>query len=48
MSQPPSRDGVIVGAETVADGNRAVPTGWDDFPFAALCGHTHARTAETA
>ncbi len=20
----------------------------DDFPFAALCGHTHARTAETA
>jgi hypothetical protein len=37
-----------LGTGTLAAENRAVPPGWDAFPYAAHCGHEHARTAETA
>lgn len=35
------------GQGTVLDGNVQVPPGWDDYPFARLCGHDHTATPET-
>jgi hypothetical protein len=37
-----------VGNSTALEGNVAVPVGWDDYPFAAYCGHDHRETAESA
>jgi hypothetical protein len=37
-----------LGDSTAIEGNTAVPAGWDDYPFAAYCGHDHRETAETA
>ncbi len=36
------------GVATVGEGNQRVPAGWDDFPYAAFCGHDHREAAETA
>lgn len=35
------------GADTLKEGNQKVPDGWDEFPFADLCGHEHRRAAES-
>lgn len=39
---------VDLGTGTIIEDDHPVPTGWDDFPFAAFCGHDHQMTAETA
>jgi hypothetical protein len=36
------------GTGTVREGNVAVPSGWDAYPFARACGHDHAATLEAA
>lgn len=39
---------VDLGAATLSQGNERVPPGWDNFPFATVCGHDHTQTAEIA
>jgi len=36
------------GQATVLSGNLPVSPDWDEYPYAAYCGHDHAETAETA
>jgi hypothetical protein len=36
------------GKGTSEESNQLVPSGWDEYPFAAFCGHDHRLTAETA
>lgn len=57
--KPHDRDNVVAenwhvdrivdrGGGTILENNRRVPAAWDEFPFAAYCGHDHTETAETA
>jgi hypothetical protein len=39
---------VDLGSGTTVTDNVRLPAGWDDYPFAAFCGHDHRQTAETA
>jgi len=39
---------VDLGTRTVQEANRRVPAAWDEFQFAAFCGHDHAQTAKAA